>query len=172
MRKITTIKLNNQEEHIYSYEMYIFDEEEDGYDFHIEVVISEIVAEKYYEASEIDVTIIYENNEEKQLSMKVFDITQVGNAEVPILHLCKESINIDEYRDLRVFNVDNYEVRDIKSDLTIEDIRKVEMPLSEVYTTLILPIDQTEWIDWTGEGINEMLSEAIYDYWKKKNIKR
>ena len=57
----------------------------------------------------------------------------------------------------------------IEEGITIEDIRKVEMPNEKVTLKLNLPIDQIEWIaKQKKQDLNELFKEMIYEYWKKQ----
>jgi hypothetical protein len=54
--------------------------------------------------------------------------------------------------------------------ITLEEIRKYEMPDEKITLKMKLPIVQVEWLKMQkNEDLTEIFKEAIYDYWKKHN---
>jgi hypothetical protein len=58
----------------------------------------------------------------------------------------------------------------IEEGITLEEIRKYEMPDEKITLKMKLPIVQVEWLKMQkNEDLTEIFKEAIYDYWKKQN---
>jgi hypothetical protein len=58
----------------------------------------------------------------------------------------------------------------IEEGITLEEIRRVEMPNEKITLKLNLPIEQTEWLmKQKKSDLDEMFKEIIYDYRKKCN---
>lgn len=111
----------------------------------------------------------YNNGEEQTFLMLVQGITEVGKAEIPNLELCVRIEDPEEFKELKMVNwntpIEEYSLR---SDITIEEIRKIEMPNRKVEIESTLPIDLEEWVFYNEDNISEILKEALYDYRNKK----
>ncbi|MFC0417746.1 hypothetical protein ACFFHH_20270 [Cytobacillus solani] len=124
-----------------------------------------MVALKYENEKEIEVFI--ESTDFKDLSflMTIDHITEVGNAELPEIFLSGPSINPDEFKDFKIVNWDTPidEFPRLKKEVTIEEVRAVEMPSREVEITAELPIDLAEWLEWNKHD-DDLLKEFLYMY--------
>jgi hypothetical protein len=88
---------------------------------------------------------------------------------LPQLNLFCELDDIQEYEDFEKVNENDSWFPDIEEGITIEEIRKVEMPIEDISLKLKLPIDQVEWLKSQKKGaLNEMFQAFISDYWKKQ----
>lgn len=97
----------------------------------IELVVSEVVAKKYYRHGQIDVQLTYENEEVEMLIMDIDYLEEVsGDAEIPIMELGATLTSIEGYEDIKVYddsviwNEDSGWPR-VTPSVTIEDIRRV-----------------------------------------------
>ncbi|MEH7119261.1 hypothetical protein V7128_17870 [Neobacillus vireti] len=88
---------------------------------------------------------------------------------MPQLNLFCELDGPDDYYFLEQVNENDSWFPNLEEGLTIEEIRKVEMPVEAINLKLKLPIDQVEWLNTQKRAkINEMFKDFIYDYWKKQ----
>ena len=87
---------------------------------------------------------------------------------MPQLNLICEIEDFDEYPGFDQVNEHDSSFPNIEEGITIEEIRKVEMPNKSINLKLNLPIDQTEWLHkQKSKELNEIFKEMIYEYWKK-----
>lgn len=176
MKIINKVQINGEAIHVFDYICYFIKSAENDYRLNIELVVSEVVAKKYYRHGQIDVQLTYENEEVEMLIMDIDYLEEVsGDAEIPIMELGATLTSIEGYEDIKVYddsviwNEDRGWPR-VTPSVTIEDIRRVEMPDEEIdiSMTLTLPIDLTEWIHKNNVNFEEILKEALYEY--RKNI--
>ncbi|EFV74936.1 hypothetical protein [Cytobacillus pseudoceanisediminis] len=163
---IQSIRFNGEPVNFFDYVTYLFDSQDNiNYSFQLELIISEVAAIKYEYEKEISVTIEYSNSYVRELLLKVEDITEVGNAEVPKIYLTKPEINPKDFNELRMVNWDTpmEEYPGLRDDILIEQIREFEMPSKVVEITANLPIDLAEWIE-QNEHDDELLKEFLYMY--------
>lgn len=164
MKKITAIRFNDQPIHVFDYITYIYDNEDDiNFTFNLELIISEVTALKYEREEEISVTIEYDNLEKRTLTMEIESITEVGNAEIPEISLTTSISSPNEFPGVQIINWDTEEWPKLTKDITIEEIRAVEMPSREVEITATLPIDLAEWLEWNDHD-EEILKQVLYEY--------
>jgi hypothetical protein len=88
---------------------------------------------------------------------------------LPQLNLFCDLDSIDEYEELERVNENSSSFPNVEEGITLEEIRKVEMPNENISLKLNLPIDQVEWLkNQKKASLNEMLSAFISEYWKKQ----
>lgn len=174
MKIINKVQINGEAIHVFDYIWYLIKITENDYRLNIELVVSEVVAKKYYRHGEIDVQLTYENEEVETLIMDIDYLEGVsGDAAIPIMELGVTLTSIDGYEDIKVYD-DSVIWREggewprVSPSVTIEDIRKIEMPDEIIDISVTLPIDLTEWIHTNHDNIGEILKEALYDYRKNK----
>ena len=74
----------------------------------------------------------------------------------------------EEYLDFHIVNENDSSFPNLEEGITIEEIRKVEMPNEKITLKLNLPIDQTEWLSKQKvKDLNNIFKELIYEYWGK-----
>ncbi|UGB32904.1 hypothetical protein [Metabacillus sp. B2-18] len=65
-------------------------------------------------------------------------------------------------------NESNSSFPDIEEGITLEEIRKVEMPLEDITLKLKLPIDKVEWLrKLKKKEVTDMMEEFLIYYRKK-----
>jgi hypothetical protein len=91
---------------------------------------------------------------------------------LPQLNLFSDLGDEDDYIDFERVNENDSWFPNIEEGITIEAIRKVEMPLEDMNLRLKLPIDQVEWLKkQKKKDLNELFKEMLYDIWKAKDLK-
>ncbi|PLT29406.1 hypothetical protein [Peribacillus deserti] len=162
--KVKTVKIDGEEVYIFNHAIYIF-ESSRGYSLELGMIVSEIVEQKYKKEENLIVEIELEDGQEIQAIMHRGGVA----GRLPQLQLYCELDDISEYTDIMHVHENEAVFPDIEEGISIEDIRKVEMPDVKVKLTATLPIDQAEWLKSLKKGqLNTFLTEVIYEYWKKE----
>jgi len=162
---IKTIKIDGKNIHFFKSAIYIF-ESSSGYTLELNIIVSEIVVKKYKKVENLIMSIELEDGRIINSIMHL----KILSGGLPQLNLFCGLNDIQEYDDFDKVNEHDSWFPNIEEGITIEEIRKVEMPIEEVSLKLKLPIDQVEWLKNQKKGaLNEMFQTFISDYWKKQN---
>jgi hypothetical protein len=159
---VKSVKIDGESIHVFNSAIYIF---EVGTSFTLELnlIVSEVVVKKYKKEETLILEIELDNGRVIHSIMHV----KILSGGLPQLNLFCELDTIEEYRDFDLVNENDSWFPNIEEDITIEDIRKVEMPDEEISVKLKLPIDQVEWLKRQKKTrVNEIFKEVIYDLWK------
>ncbi|WP_028392736.1 hypothetical protein [Bacillus cihuensis] len=169
MPQIKRVKINGEEIRLLNNVLYLHYSEGDGYSLLLDTVITEVDARKYSHKDKAEVLLRYDDDKEESLDMFITGVTEVGNGDVPVLELEVNIDNHEKFRNLEVVNGDSIECKfpDPTVGITIEEVRKIDMPSDKIDITAILPIDLKEWLH-SNNNISEILKEALYDYINKK----
>lgn len=127
------------------------------------MIVSEIVVNKYGQEENLILEIELEDGRVINAIMH----PQRLPGELPQLHLYCEIDDREEYGNINIVH-ENDSFPKIEDGITLQDIRKVEMPEEKVVLKVKLPIDQAEWLRSHKANLNEILKKAIYDYWRKR----
>ncbi|TWE05991.1 hypothetical protein FB550_1026 [Neobacillus bataviensis] len=169
MKEIKSVRINGDPIHLFDCVMYIFDNENGKYFLHLDLIVTEVEMLKYRFNQEVRVSIKYNNGKEQNLTMLVQGTTEIGNAEIPILELCVDIDNPEDFQGIKIVNWETpIEEFSLRNDILIEEIRKIDMPNKNVEIQATLPIDLQEWVYSNSENISEILKEALIDYINKK----
>ncbi|WP_226526989.1 hypothetical protein [Metabacillus niabensis] len=157
MIKVKTVKIDGEEIHVFNSAIFIF-EASRGLTLECNMIVTEIVVKKYQREENVIVEIELDDGRLINLIMKVNTI-QGG---LPQLHLCCDLDNIGEYEDFDRVNEHDTRFPNIEEGITLEDIRKVEMPIESISIKVKLPIDQVEWLKkQKKKELEKMLTEFI-----------
>ncbi|WP_462413293.1 hypothetical protein [Neobacillus sp. Marseille-QA0830] len=163
MAEVKSVKIDGEVIHVFNSAIYIFESEE-GATLELDLIVSEVTLKKY---KDIDNLIL-----EIELKDGRF-INSIMHAKVlpgglPQLNLFCELDDLIDYEDFERVNENSSSFPNIEKGITLEDIRKVEMPEEEIRLKLKLPIDQVEWLKTQKKGtLNQIVKDWIYEYWKK-----
>jgi hypothetical protein len=165
---VKSVKIDGESIHLFKSVIYIF-ESSAGFTLQFDMIVSELVVKKLKEFENLIVEIELEDGKvlNSIMHLKIFQ------GKLPLLNLFCELDDIHEYENIKIVHEDDSWFPNIEEGITIEDIRKVEMPIEEVKFKLKLPIDQVEWLkDQKTKDLNEIFKEMIYELWKSLDIKR
>lgn len=165
---VKSVKIDGESIHLFKSVIYIF-ESSAGFTLQFDMIVSELVVKKFKEFENLIVEIELEDGRvlNSIMHLKIFQ------GKLPLLNLFCELDDIHEYENIKVVHEDDSWFPNIEEGITIEDIRKVEMPIEEVRLKLKLPIDQVEWLkDQKAKDLNEIFNEMIYELWKSQDIKK
>ncbi|RFU61245.1 hypothetical protein [Peribacillus glennii] len=164
MVEVKSVKIDGESIYVFNSAIYIVDSST-GYTLELDLIVSEIVERKYGEEENLILEIELLDGQTINTIMHV----QRLSGGLPKLNLYCDLNDIGEYQNFQVFSENNISFPQIEEGVSIEDIRKIEMPNEQVRLKLTLPIDQAEWIKKQKQGdLNEIIREAISEYWKKR----
>lgn len=164
MVEVKSVKVDGDMIHVFKSAIYIFTTN-DEHTLELDIIVSEVMVKKYKNEENLIIEIELEDGRIISSIMQL----KIWSGGLPQLNLYCEIIDIEEYHGFdRVTENDSF-FPNIEEGITIEDIRKVEMPNEKATLKLNLPIDQIEWIaKQKKQDLNELFREMIYEYWKKQ----
>lgn len=163
MVSIKSVKIDGASIHIFKSVLYIF-ESSTGYTLELDMVVSEVIVKKYKKVENLIIEIELEDGRIINSIMHL----KVLTGGLPQLNLYCELEDLEDYKDFDRVNENESWFPNIEEGITLEEIRKVEMPNEEVSLKLNLPIDQVEWLKSQKRSrVNEMFRELIYLHWER-----
>lgn len=157
---VKSVKIDGESIYVFNSAMYIF-ESSSGYTLQLDMIVSEVMVKKYKGFENLIIEIELEDGRVINSIMHV----KILQGKLPQLNLFCNLGDLDDFEDITVLNENDFSFPNIETGITIEEIRKVEMPIEDVRLKLRLPIDQAEWLSKQKKGaLNEMIKEMIYDY--------
>ena len=164
MSGVKSVKFDGESILLFNSSIYIF-ESSKGLTLELDMIVSEVVVKKYRHEENLIVEIELEDGSMINSIMHV----KVLPGTLPQLSLFVELDEADEYGNLNRVNENDYDFPNIEEGITLEEIRKVEMPNEKLTLKLNLPIEQVEWLrGQKSRDINEIFKELIYYYWEKQ----
>ena len=163
MVTVKTVKIDGKSIFVFNSEIYIIESIE-GYTLELDIIVSEVTLRKYQREDALIIEL-----EDGSLISSIMDV-KVLPGKLPQLNLFCEIVNLNDYPTLRVVNENDSEFPNVeKTSITIETIRKVEMPNERINVRLNLPIDQVEWLQkHKSKELNQIFKELIYDFWRQQ----
>ncbi|WP_026693396.1 hypothetical protein [Peribacillus kribbensis] len=163
MTKVKTVKIDGEDIYIFNSVLYIL-EASAGWSLILDMIVTEITQERYKKEENLILEIELEDG---RVFNSIMHIQPIPGG-LPQLSLYTYIDDANEYPDVMIVNENETSFPRIDQDLTIEEIRKVEMPQVKVKLNLTLPIDQAEWIAGKKKKeLDQILRTAIYDFWGK-----
>ena len=160
---VKSVTIDGESIHTFRTAIYIF-ESSSGFTLELDLIVSEIAIKKYKTIENLIVEIELEDGRIIHSIMHVKILT----GGLPQLNLFCQIDDSQEYEGFNRVNENDAWFPNVEEGITIEEIRKVEMPNEEVSLKLNLPIDQAEWLkSQKKRDLNELFKEFICDYWKK-----
>ncbi|MEH7308857.1 hypothetical protein [Neobacillus drentensis] len=164
---VKSVTIDGESIHVFRNAVYIF-ESSSGFTLELDLIVSEVVVKKYKSVDNLIVEIELEDGRIINSIMHV----KILSGGLPQLNLFCELDDIQEYEDFDRVNENESWFPNIEDGITIEEIRKIEMPNEGVSCKLNLPIDQVEWIKkQKKKTLNEIFQNMIYEYWEKQESK-
>lgn len=159
---VKSVKVDGENIHVFKSVIYIF-ESSSGLTLVTDLIVSEVTVKKYRKEQ----TLIIEVELEDGRIINSIMHLKILLGGLPQLNLFCDLLDFEEYEDLDRVNENSSSFPNVEEGITLEEIRKVEMPNEDVSLKLKLPIDQVEWLKNQKKGsLNEIFEEIIYEYWK------
>src|SRR5690606_9701321 len=143
--------------------VYIF-ADSSGYILELDMIVSEVQQRKYEKEDNL---IIEMELEDGRVFTNIMHVRPCPG-KLPGLTLFCNIGDCQEYPGFKVFDENDSEFPDIEEGITLEEIRRVEMPYEKITLKLTLPIDQTEWLAKQRKSdLNKLFQSLIYSHWEK-----
>lgn len=163
MAAVKTVKIDGEIIHIFNSAIYIF-ESHSGFTLELDLIVSEVMFKKYKQEQTLIIEIELEDG---RIIDSIMHLKTLSGG-LPQLNLFCDLDDIDEYEDFDRVDENSSWFPNVEDGITLEEIRKVEMPNEDVSLKLKLPIDQVEWLKkQKKKDLNEMFTHLIYEIWKK-----
>lgn len=163
MAAVKSVKIDGKNIHIFNSVIYIF-ESQSGYTLELDLIVSEVMVRKYKQEQTLIIEIEIEDG---RIINSIMHLKTLSGG-LPQLNLFCDLDDIDEYEDFDRVDENSSWFPNVEEGITLEEIRKVEMPNENISLKLNLPIDQVEWLKMQKRAsLNEMVKEFISEYWKK-----
>jgi hypothetical protein len=163
MVRVKSVKIDGEEIYVFKSIIYIF-ESNSNFTLELDMIVSEVVVKRYKNEETLIVEIELEDG---RIISSIMNL-KILSGRLPQLNVYMEIADPDEYRDLKRINENESFFPNLEEGITIEAIRKVEMPNEKMTLKLNLPIDQIEWLKTQkAQDLNRMFKDFIYEYWKK-----
>jgi hypothetical protein len=163
MAAVKSVKIDGEHVHIFNSAIYIF-ESQSSYTLELDLVVSEVTERKYKNVQNLIMEIELESG---KLINSIMHLKSLQGG-LPQLNLFYDIEDIDGYEELDRVNESSSWFPNVEEGVTLEEIRKVEMPNENISLKLNLPINQVEWLKKQKKPIlNEMFTEMIYQLLKK-----
>jgi hypothetical protein len=163
MTAVKSVKIDGEYIHIFNSAIYIF-ESQSGYTLELNLIVSEVTVRKYKQVHNLIIEAELENG---RLIDSIMHVKTLQGG-LPQLNLFCDLDDIYEYEELDRVNENGSWFPNIEEGITLEEIRKVEMPFEDVSLKLKLPIDQVEWLKkQKKKDLNKIFTEMIYELWSK-----
>jgi len=161
MAVVKSVKFDGEDIYVFKNAIYIF-ESSSGFTLEVDLIVTEVVLKRYRKEDSLIVEIELEDG---RIINSIMHVT-VLPGRLPQLHLFCELDDLKEYEGINIVNEHDSWFPAIEEGITLEEIRKVEMPDEAITLKLTLPIDQVEWLkNQKKKYLNEMFKEIIYNYW-------
>src|SRR5579875_55245 len=161
MAVVKSVKFDGEDIYVFKSAIYIF-ESSSGFTLEVDLIVTEVVLKRYRKEDSLIVEIELEDG---RIINSIMHVT-VLPGRLPQLHLFCELDDLKEYEGINIVNEHDSWFPAIEEGITLEEIRKVEMPDEAITLKLTLPIVQVEWLkNQKKKYLNEMFKEIIYNYW-------
>ncbi|MBT2687377.1 hypothetical protein J7I93_04190 [Bacillus sp. ISL-47] len=160
MAGVKSVSIDGEAIYVFNSAIYIF-ETSSGNTLEVDMVVSEVTLRKYKNRESLIAEIELEDG--RIISSFMFLKTLPGK--LPRLNLLCELDEDEPYEDVLRISENDLAFPDIEEGITLEEIRKVEMPNEKVTLKLNLPIDQVEWLkEKKSKELNQLFKEFLYEH--------
>jgi hypothetical protein len=159
---VKSVIIDGETFYIFNSAIYIF-ESSTGSTLEVDMIVSEVTLRKYKDRESLIAEIELEDG--RVISSFMFLKSLPGR--LPRLNLFCELDENENYEGVLRISENDLAFPDIEEGITLEDIRKVEMPNEKITLKLNLPIDQVEWLrEQKNRDLNLLFKELLYKYFK------
>ena len=164
MVTVHSVKIDGESIRVFNSAIYIF-ESGSRLTLELDMIVSEVTLNKYRNEDNLITEIELDDG---RIFSSIMNLKAFSEG-LPQLNLICEIEDPGEYPGFDQVNEHDSSFPNIEEGITIEEIRKVEMPNKSITLKLNLPIDQTEWLlNQKNKELNIIFKEIIYEYWKKQ----
>jgi hypothetical protein len=157
---VKAVKVDGESIHIFNSAIYIF-ASSTGYTLQLDVIVSEVVVNRYKAEEQL---IIEVELEDSRIISSIMHLKTLPGG-LPQLNLFCDINDPEEYPGFHIVNESDSEFPDIEAGITLEEIRKVEMPNEKITLKLTLPINQVEWLKTQkNRDLNALFKELLENH--------
>ncbi|SEN37755.1 hypothetical protein SAMN05192533_11246 [Mesobacillus persicus] len=161
---VKSVKLDGESIYVFNSAIYLF-ESASSCSLELGLIVSEVAFKKYKDMESLIVEI--ELDDGRILSSFMYLRTLPGR--LPQINLFCELDETENYEGFHSVSENDSVFPNIEEGITLEDIRKVEMPNEKATLKLTLPIDQVEWLkNQKASDLNSIFKDLIYVYMNKQ----
>ncbi|MBN8201471.1 hypothetical protein [Bacillus sp. NTK034] len=163
MAGIKSINLDGEEIYAFNSAIYIF-ESSAGNTLEVDMIVSEVTLRKYQNRE----SLITEIEMEDGGLISSFMFLKSVPGKLPRLSLFCELDPDEPYEGILRISEEQQDFPVIEAGITLEEIRKVEMPNEKITLKLNLPINQVEWLkEKKNKELNGLFRELLGEYLEK-----
>lgn len=163
MAVVKSVKIDGENIHVFNSAIYLF-ESSTAVTLELDMIVSEVVVKKYKNEKTLIIEVELEDGRTISSIMQL----KVLSGKLPQLNVYMELDDVEECLDFQRVHENDSLFPNIEEGISLEEIRKVEMPNEKVTLKLNLPIDQCEWLrNQKKDELNHIFQELIYEFWKK-----
>jgi hypothetical protein len=163
MAGVKSVTIDGESIYLFNSALYVF-ESSKGCSLELDMIVSEVVLRRYKDKESHIIEIELEDNR----IISSFMYVKIVPGRLPRMNLFCELEDGDEYPGLQKVHENDLEFPDVEQGITLEEIRKVEMPNEKVTLKLTLPIDQVEWLkEQKTKDLNAFFKELLGEQLKK-----
>ncbi|MGM7723063.1 hypothetical protein [Metabacillus sp. Hm71] len=160
---VKSVHIDGERIHVFNSAIYIL-KSSLGFTLELDLIVSEVVVKKYKKEDNLIIEIELEDG---RIIHSIMHVKSLPGG-LPQLNLFCELDDLKEYADFKIVNENDAWFPNIEEGITLDEIRKVEMPIEPVNLKLNLPIDQVEWLKkQKKKDLNEIFKDLIYEYRNK-----
>lgn len=160
---VKSVKIDGENIHVFNSLIYIF-EAGSGFTLELDLIVSEVVVNKYKQE---DTCIVEIELEDERILSSIMNV-KILPGKLPQMNIYTEIDDPGEYSGIQRITENDASFPSLEEGITIEEIRKVEMPNKKIHLKLDLPIDQVEWLGKKQpHELNDIFQTLIYHYWNK-----
>ncbi|GLB60324.1 hypothetical protein [Cytobacillus sp. NCCP-133] len=162
MAGVKSVTIDGEIVYIFKSAIYIF-ESSAGSTLEVDMIVSEVTLGKYKDRE----SLIAEIELEDGRVINSFMFLKSVPGKLPRITLFCERDEDEDYKGIHCVSEHDLSFPDIEEGITLEDIRKVEMPNEKITLKLNLPIDQVEWLKGQkNRELNQLFKEWLYKHLK------
>ncbi|KON86181.1 hypothetical protein AF332_04645 [Sporosarcina globispora] len=160
MAGIKSINLDGEEVYVFNSAIYIF-ESSAGNTLEVDLIVSEVTLRKFQDRD----SMITEIELEDDRILSSFMFLKPVPGKLPRLSLFCELDPEESYEGVSRISEEHSDFPDIEAGISLEEIRKVEMPNEKITLKLNLPINQVEWLkEQKNKELNQLFKELLEGY--------
>lgn len=163
MVRVKSVSIDGENIYVFNSTIYLF-ESSSGLTLELDMIVSEVALKKSKDRE----SLICEIELEDGRIYSSFMFAKSFPGKLPQLNLFCNVDESEDYEGFPIVSENDQEFPTIEESITLEDIRKVEMPNEKITLKLTLPIDQVEWLkSKKPKELNAVLKELLYGSMEK-----
>jgi hypothetical protein len=157
MVAVKSVKIDGESIHIFNSALYIF-KSSSGQTLQLDLIVSEVAVKRYKGLENLIMEIELEDGRVINSIMTL----KILSGGLPQLNLFCELSDSHDVENFDIVDENDSYFPNLESGITLQEIRRVEMPNEDLKLKLTLPIDQIEWLKkQKRDDLNLLFSDFI-----------